>query len=122
MRADADDQPVVAAPVHRAGDIEPARREAARVLADLLAVEPDGGAELRLVHDQRGVLPADRRAKRPFIPKKIPLLPRASETLARPRQQAVALHREHILVRLILVHVRKRRPRLVRQPRHRDLM
>ena len=76
MRADADEQRVLVVPVDGAGEVEAARGEAARVFAELGAVEPDGGAELGLVDLEDGDGPCRRRAKRPAIPKVVSLLAR----------------------------------------------
>ena len=94
------------------------------MFAELLAVEPDGRAELRLVDDQHGGVPPGRGGEGPLVPEVVSLLRRPSQAFAflRLRQYRVVLHREDELVRFVAVHIGKRRPRLVRQPRHRHLV
>ena len=120
VRADADQEAILAAPVHGGGRVEPAGGKTSQMFADLLAVEPNGRAELRLVDDQHGGVPPGRGREGPLVPEVVPLLRRPPQGIAllRFRQYRVVLHREDELVRLVAVHVGKRRLGLVCQPRH----
>ncbi len=124
VRTDADQEAILAVPVHGGGGVETAGGKTAQMFAEVLAVKPNGRAELGLVDDQHGGVALGRSGEGPRVPEVVSLLRRPPQAFAllRFRQNLVVLHREDELVRLVAIHVGERRPGLVRQPRHGHLV
>ena len=125
VRPDPDHQDVLRSPLDGVAHVEEAGGEAARVLADLPAVQPDRGPELGLVHPEGGHRLPGRGGERPPVPEVVALLPRHPGRLD-PRRlgQAVGqvLGADAIgdeLRAVEGVHVREGRRRVVDQAGHR---
>ena len=121
VRADADEQRVLALPLQGGRHVEDARREAAGVLAELLPVQPDRGAELGLVDAQRRDRLAGGGGERPPVPEVVALLP------AHPGGRDARGLGQELLGDLVVdqleavegVHVREGGNRIVHEPGHR---
>src|ERR1017187_10514919 len=106
MSADAHEEAIFTFPNNGIGQVEMAGGKGPKMIADLLAVQPYGGAELRLVNEQESTLFPHRRFEGARVPEEISFLDGASEPFDffRYRENmSVCHHRVAPLVRMVLI-------------------